>query len=321
MSAERSVGLFDLAARLPALLMDAPMILRGTLTGLLVLPTSKASIATVFQDRAGRYGDRVFIRFGDQAITYRQANETANRYAAVLAGRGVGRRDVVGLMLRNSPDTVLTMLAVAKLGAVAGMLNHHQRAEVLAHSIGLLGATVVVCEADLIEPIAESGAETADLLTVQNIDFDTTEAAAAQAQLEAAAASSSSSSGGIVGLLKIVFTALIILVSLFFAWSSIRKAGKGDVTSTIDLRELEVVREELRELTKGSIALPASGESGIAALPAADPFSLDPIAPSRAAMMANHIEGEISELIDAQPDEVALLLRNWLAERRIPAKR
>lgn len=167
--AERSVGLLDLATRLPALVLDAPVILRGAMTGLLVTPTSKASIAKVFQDRAARHGDRVFLRFGDQAITYRQANETANRYAAVLAGRGVGRGDVVGLMMRNSPDAVLMMLAVVKCGAVAGMLNYHQRADVLAHSIGLLDAAVVVCEAELVGPIIDSGADIADLETIENL--------------------------------------------------------------------------------------------------------------------------------------------------------
>ena len=166
---ERSVGLFDLATRLPALVMDAPVILRGALTGLLVLPTSKVSIGKVFQDRAARHGDRVFIRFGDQEVTYRQANETANRYAAVLAERGVRRGDVVGIMLRNSPDTVLMMLAAVKCGAVAGMLNYHQRGEVLAHSLGLLNAAVVVAENDLVEPMINSGADVADLMTMENL--------------------------------------------------------------------------------------------------------------------------------------------------------
>lgn len=175
----RAVGLLDLATRLPALVMDAPVILRGALTGLAVLPTSRTSIATVFQQRAARYPDRVFIRFEDETITYRQANETANRYAAVLAERGVRRGQVVGIMLRNSPEVVLVMLAAVKCGAVAGMLNYNQRAELLAHSIGLLDAAVVVCEADLIEPIVDSGAEVAGpggsatstegLMSVQNL--------------------------------------------------------------------------------------------------------------------------------------------------------
>ncbi len=165
----RSVGLLDLVTRLPAVVMDAPVILRGALTGLLALPTSKTSIGKVFQERAARYGDRVFIRFGDQKITYRQANETANRYAAVLADHGVRRGHVVGIMLRNSPDAVLTMLAAVKCGAVAGMLNYHQRDEVLAHSIGLLNATVLIAESDLVDPIFDCGAEVADLLTIENL--------------------------------------------------------------------------------------------------------------------------------------------------------
>jgi fatty-acyl-CoA synthase len=165
-----SVGLLDIAPRLPGLLMDAPIILRGVITGFGARPTAKTSIGKVFQDRAARYADKVFIKFGDEQLTYREANETVNRYAAVLAARGVGHGDVVGVMLRNSPQSVLLMLAVVKCGAVAGMLNHHQRGKVLAHSIGLLGARAVVSETDLIEPIGESGADTTGLMTVDQLE-------------------------------------------------------------------------------------------------------------------------------------------------------
>ncbi|WP_036347234.1 long-chain-acyl-CoA synthetase FadD6 [Mycolicibacterium aromaticivorans] len=168
--AKHSVGLLDLATRLPAVVMDAPVIVRGALTGLLALPTTKTSIGKVFQDRAARYADHVFIRMGDEKITYREANETANRLAAVLADKGVGRGDVVGIMLRNSPHAVLMMLAAVKCGAVAGMLNYHQRGDVLSHSIGLLDAKVVIAESDLIDPIKESGAEVADLETIEDFD-------------------------------------------------------------------------------------------------------------------------------------------------------
>jgi fatty-acyl-CoA synthase len=166
--AKQSVGLLDLATRLPSVVMDAPVILRGALTGLLALPTTKTSIGKVFQDRAAKYGDKVFIRMGDEKVTYREANETANRFAAVLADKGVGRGDVVGIMVRNSPNAVLLMLAAVKCGAVAGMLNYHQRGDVLSHSIGLLDAKVVIAESDLIDPIKESGAEVADLMTVDD---------------------------------------------------------------------------------------------------------------------------------------------------------
>ena len=164
-----SVGLLDIATRLPGLLKDAPAIARGVATGFMARPTAKTSIGKVFQDRAERYADNVFIKFGDEKITYRQANETVNRYAAVLASKGVGHGDVVGAMLRNSPDAVLLMLAIVKCGAIAGMLNYHQRGNVLQHSIGLLKATAVVAETDLIEHINDSDADTTGLMTLDEL--------------------------------------------------------------------------------------------------------------------------------------------------------
>ena len=165
-----SVGLRDIATRVPGVLADTPVILRGLLTGLLAQPTSKTSIGKVFQDRAARYGDRVFIRFGEQKLSYREANATANRYAAVLAARGVGRGDVVGIMLRNSPNTVLMMLAAVKCGAIAGMLNYHQRGEVLAHSLGLLDAKALIVESDLIDAVDECGGATVAPTTIEDME-------------------------------------------------------------------------------------------------------------------------------------------------------
>ncbi|MFZ0835737.1 MAG: long-chain-acyl-CoA synthetase FadD6, partial [Mycobacterium sp.] len=165
-----TVGLIDIATRLPGLLMDAPAIVQGVLTGFMARPSAKTSIGKVFQDRAARYGDKAFIKFGDETVTYREANETANRYAAVLAARGVGRGDVVGIMLKNSPRAVLLMLAVVKLGAIAGMLNYNQRGKVLAHSVGLLDSVIVVGEDELLDEVRDSVAEAKDQLSADELD-------------------------------------------------------------------------------------------------------------------------------------------------------
>ncbi|MEV3902141.1 long-chain-acyl-CoA synthetase FadD6 [Mycobacterium sp. NPDC050551] len=164
-----SVGLLDIASRVPGLIMDVPTIVRGVVTGFGARPSAKTSIGKVFQDRAARYGDNVFLKFEDQELTYREANETVNRYAAVLAARGVGHGDVVGIMLKNSPEPVLIMLAAVKCGAISGMLNYNQRGDVLEHSLGLLSATVVVADPDFVDPIKESGADTDALLTLDEL--------------------------------------------------------------------------------------------------------------------------------------------------------
>ena len=164
-----TVGLADIATRLPALLMDAPAIVRGFMTGFMARPTAKTSIGKVFQERAARYGGNVFIKFEDETLTYRQANEAVNSYAAVLAARGVGRGDVVGIMLKNSPRAVLLMLAVVKLGAIAGMLNYNQRGKVLAHSVDLLDARMLIGQDELLKAVEESAAEVTDAISVDEL--------------------------------------------------------------------------------------------------------------------------------------------------------
>ncbi|KUI30076.1 long-chain-acyl-CoA synthetase [Mycobacterium sp. IS-1496] len=159
-----SVGLFDIAGQVPGLIMDVPVIVRGVLTGFLARPSAKTSIGKVFQERAAKHADKVFLKFEDREVTYREANETVNRYAAVLAQRGVGPGDVVGIMLRNSPEPILLMLAAVKCGAISGMLNYNQRGDVLEHSLGLLSAKVVVADPDFLEPIRECGADTDNLI-------------------------------------------------------------------------------------------------------------------------------------------------------------
>lgn len=164
-----AVRLRDIAVRLPALIPDIPVILRAAATGLRAQPGTAMSIGKVFQQRAARYGDRVFLRFDDTRLTYREANATVNRYAAVLAGRGVGRGDVVGIMLRNSPNAVLMMLAAVKCGAIAGMVNYHQQGEVLAHSLGLLDAAVLVTETDLVGAVGDCAAPGPEPLTIDDV--------------------------------------------------------------------------------------------------------------------------------------------------------
>lgn len=164
-----SVGLLDIAKQVPGLVKDAPTMLRGVVTGFGARPTAKTSIGKVFQERAAQYSNNIFLKFEDREISYGEANEIVNRYAAVLAAKGVGHGDVVGIMMRNSPEPILLMLAAVKCGAISGMLNYHQRDEVLKHSIGLLSATVMVAETDFVEPITESGADTDGLMTLDEL--------------------------------------------------------------------------------------------------------------------------------------------------------
>ncbi|MFF0491628.1 long-chain-acyl-CoA synthetase [Nocardia sp. NPDC004068] len=122
---------------------DAPGMLRGAL-GMLVRGHDRSSVGLYFQRAAERVPDRPFLRFEGRDYSYGSANAEVNRYADVLTARGVGRGDVVGVLMTNRPETVFVVLAAVKLGATVGLLNTNQREQVLAHSFGLLDSVVNV---------------------------------------------------------------------------------------------------------------------------------------------------------------------------------
>ncbi|MGW4093930.1 long-chain-acyl-CoA synthetase [Nocardia sp. NPDC004750] len=150
--ARSTVSLVDLARHLPAMALDAPGMLRNALN-MLVTPDSKSSVGLYFQRNAHRHPDRLFLRFEGASYTYGEANAEVNRYASVLAARGVRRGDVVGVLMTNRPETLFVVLATVKLGATVGLLNHHQRDQVLAHSLGLLDSVLNVVGAECAEAI------------------------------------------------------------------------------------------------------------------------------------------------------------------------
>ncbi len=151
----------DILRAWPALNRDLPSLLRGGKQFATLKGGSRKSIGLAFQRQATKHPQRTFIRFEGNDISYGEANARVNQYAAVLADRGVRSGSVVGLLLTNRPETLLVALAVVKLGAVAGLMNHNQRGAVLDHSLGLLDATVVVVGSEVAEALDTVSVEVA----------------------------------------------------------------------------------------------------------------------------------------------------------------
>ncbi len=147
------VGFTDMAKGVIGLAADVPIMLRNAPSFVLRKPTSIETIGSMFQKRADSHPDRPFLRFEGKSLTYGECNRRVNRHAALLASKGVTKGDVVGVLAKNHPQTVLSMLAIVKLGAIAGMLNYNQRGNVLEHSLGILGAQVIIVDPDAAEAL------------------------------------------------------------------------------------------------------------------------------------------------------------------------
>jgi amino acid adenylation domain-containing protein len=113
----------------------------ATLTGLL------ASI--------GQYGDRVAVRHPGGAVTYTELAAMRDRVASALAARGVGRGDVVALLLERTPMMLGALLGVLAAGATYLPLDPGFPPSRLQLMLEDSGAKLVIADVDLREvPLA-----------------------------------------------------------------------------------------------------------------------------------------------------------------------
>ncbi|OIQ80790.1 flagellar M-ring protein [mine drainage metagenome] len=191
--------------------------------------------------------------------------------------------------VRKGAPGAVKRLTVAVLldSSTAGSLNTTQVSQLVANAVGL-------------------DTTRGDSIQVEAMPFDKTAAAANQKALSAAASAASQAS--LFALIRKAALALLVLAILILALLSGRKTKREELSAD-ELAELEEARRILAMGAgeSGPLAI-GVGPSMLDAIPARTP---DPMAERRLATRE-----DISELVEQQPEEVAQLLRGWLADRR-----
>lgn len=75
------------------------------------------TVTEVFGGVAGRYSDKIAVRFGDQVMTYAELDQRSDALAAMLAASGVRPGQLVGISSNRSLLLVVAVLGVMKAGA------------------------------------------------------------------------------------------------------------------------------------------------------------------------------------------------------------
>lgn len=103
--------------------------------------------------RAADDSDRVFCRFQGSTLTFGAFLHRVERCAAGLAEHGIHRTDRVAVMLRNHLDHIVTVYALAWVGAVHVPVNIHLKRAGLALQLTDVRAAALIAEADFAEEI------------------------------------------------------------------------------------------------------------------------------------------------------------------------
>jgi len=89
----------------------------------------------------------------DEIRTYADLWRNAQRIASWLAGRGLARGERFGLMMRNHPEFVETLIAASITAAVAVPIDPRTRGEKLAYTLRNSGCVGIVCADYCLEPL------------------------------------------------------------------------------------------------------------------------------------------------------------------------
>lgn len=111
------------------------------------------TIVQLLKDRAAAEGDRPFLHFEGNQISYRELDLLTNRVGNGLAALGVAKGDTVCLMLPNCLEFVYSWLGLAKVGAVEVPVNTAHKGDMLSYLINDSDAKVLIIDARYLDRI------------------------------------------------------------------------------------------------------------------------------------------------------------------------
>ncbi len=125
--------------------------------------TSPATAQTRIHGLSGRFATqaaarptRTFLWTPDETVTYGEANDRVDAYAAGLQQRGIGVGDRVLLLMSNSVTQALLWLALDRIGAVDVPVNTALGPDLLARAVRTVRPALVVVDADLVGDLAQA---------------------------------------------------------------------------------------------------------------------------------------------------------------------
>ncbi|MEC0247121.1 amino acid adenylation domain-containing protein, partial [Paenibacillus chitinolyticus] len=133
-------------------------------------PPQELSLHRLFERQAVERPQQIAVEMGERAYTYSELNERANRFARVLARRGVAPGAKVALLLLRSPDMIAAILAVLKAGAVYVPIDPQYPEERILFMLQDTGAGAIVAAAATMEVSARLAGDSIDVVDMDGLD-------------------------------------------------------------------------------------------------------------------------------------------------------
>jgi len=114
-------------------------------------PGSRRTAADLIERCAARHPERTFVRFEGRDQSYAAYNAAANRVAHWALERGIGKGQVVALLMENRPEYLELWAGLAKVGATTALINNSLYGPALVHALEEAGCKTLLLGAECIE--------------------------------------------------------------------------------------------------------------------------------------------------------------------------
>lgn len=109
-----------------------------------VKPSQRYTLADRLEEQAEQHGDKPFLIYQGQTLSYSEVNLKASQFAKAAQARGLMEGDVCAMAMENRPEFFFTWFGLTKIGVVVAFINSQVQGNVLEHAINTTGADVVI---------------------------------------------------------------------------------------------------------------------------------------------------------------------------------
>ncbi len=117
------------------------------------IPLRDRTLPGILERGASRNGEKSYIVFGDNEVSYSETRIRSARLAAGLASAGVQAQDHVAIIMSNRPEFLISYFAIGIAGAVSLPINTASKGDQLAHFLGAFDAKFLIVEAALLDRV------------------------------------------------------------------------------------------------------------------------------------------------------------------------
>jgi len=113
------------------------------------------SASRLLDERVEQAPNNLAVAYLDERYTWRDVDRRVNQFARFFQSRGIGRGDVVALLMDNRPEFLFAVLALNRLRAIASLINTNATGTPLTHAINVCKAKAVLVGGEHAAALAE----------------------------------------------------------------------------------------------------------------------------------------------------------------------